>query len=330
MKTAAMEPLLDPTADRFVLFPIKYQDMWKMYKTALTLFWVAEEVDLSKDVSDWENKVTADERHFLSWVLAFFASSDAIVVENLVQNLAAVIQCQEARCFYGVQVTIENIHSEVYALLLDTLIRDAAEKDRLFHAIETIPCIKRKADWALKWASPAPAGATEEERRVRTLEQLVAFACVEGIFFSGSFCAIFWFKKRGLMPGLCFSNELISRDEALHCDFACLLKSKFQVQPETERVWEIVASAVEIEIEFITSALPVELLGMNSTLMRQYIQYVADRLGASLGAGTRYGAVNPFDWMELISVDSKSNMFERRTPEYSRIGVGEFSTEADF
>jgi len=319
------EEILTANPRRFVLFPIQYDAVWKMYKKAESSFWTAEEVDLAVDL-DHFNALTGDERHFLTHVLAFFAASDGIVNENLVQNFNNEIQIPEARCFYGFQIAIENIHSEEYSLLIDTYVQDVAEKHTLFNAMETIPCVQTKAEWALKWT---------DSRNAAFAERLVAFAAVEGIFFSGSFCAIFWLKKRGLMPGLCFSNELISRDEGLHCDFACLLYSMLEYKLPHSRVVEIISSAVEGEIEFITGALPVELIGMNSKLMTQYIQFVADRLLSQLGVDPVYNVPNPFEWMQLISLQGKTNFFEKRVGEYSIDGVGietdvEFNPDCDF
>ncbi len=307
------EPMLAENPNRFVLFPIKHQAMWEMYKKAEASFWTAEELDLAGDMTDWTTKLTDNERHFIKHVLAFFAASDGIVNENLVTNFAREVQVPEARCFYGFQQAIENIHSEVYGLLIEAYIKDVTEKDFLFRALETIPCVRQKAAWAFRYTS---------ETNATFAERLVAFAAVEGIFFSGSFCAIFWLKKRGLMPGLCFSNELISRDEGLHCDFACLMYKSLVNHLPPERVHAIVHEAVMIECEFVKSALPVELIGMNSTQMQVYIKCCADRLLHSLGVSKQYGAINPFDWMELISIDGKTNFFEKRVGEYSRANVG--------
>jgi ribonucleoside-diphosphate reductase beta chain len=323
------EPLLTENKDRFVIFPIKYHDIWQFYKKAEASFWTAEEIDLSHDVKDWEG-LTNDERHFISHVLAFFAASDGIVNENLAENFLSMVQYPEARFFYGFQVMMENIHSETYSLLIDTYVRDPQEKHRLLNAIDTVPCVQKKAEWALRWIDQASFQ-----------ELLVAFAAVEGIFFSGSFCSIFWLKKRGLMPGLSFSNELISRDEGLHCDFACLLYTQHVVNklPE-EQVAKIICDAVEIEKEFVTDALPVNLIGMNAKLMCQYIEFVADRLLVALGCAKRYGASNPFDFMEMISLQGKTNFFEKRVAEYQKAGVmssvsdsgksQEFSLDEDF
>ena len=300
------EPLLKENPNRFVLFPIKYPKVWEMYKKELNSFWQAEELDLLSDLHDWRNKLTSDERYFVSHVLAFFAASDGIVSENLAVSFMREVQIPEARCFYGLQIAMENIHSETYSLLIDTYISSPDEKEKLFNAIETIPCVTKKANWAIKWISSERSFA----------ERLVAFAAVEGIFFSGSFCAIFWLKKRGLMPGLCHSNELISRDEGLHCDFACLLYSMINSKPDPNVVQEIITSAVELEKEFVTSALPVGLMGMNADLMCQYIEFVADRLLTCLGQAKVYNSENPFPWMELISLQGKSNFFELKVSEY--------------
>lgn len=304
-----MEVLLQENNHRFVLFPIEYDKIWQMYKQAEASFWTAEEIDLQPDLKDWEN-LNDDERYFIKNVLAFFAASDGIVNENLAVHFMQEVQLPEARCFYGFQIMIENIHAETYSLLIDTYISDTKEKAHLFNALETVPCVKKKADWALKWIENGTF-----------VERLIAFAAVEGIFFSGSFCSIFWLKKRGLMPGLSFANELISRDEGLHCDFACLLYSMLENKLPKERVIEIIADAVELEKEFVVSSLPVGLIGMNSKLMCQYIEFVADRLLDSLGCGKHYNAENPFDFMELISLAGKTNFFERRVSEYSKAGV---------
>lgn len=322
----ATEPILLDNKDRFVLFPIKHRDIWEMYKKAEASFWTAEEIDLSPDLSDWANKLNEDEKHFIKHVLAFFAASDGIVNENLAINFMREVQYPEARCFYGYQIMIENIHSETYSLLIDTYIKDPAEKDKLFHAIETVPAVTKKAEWALRWISNGSFA-----------ERLVAFAAVEGIFFSGSFCSIFWLKKRGLMPGLAFSNELISRDEGLHCDFACLLYAHhLKNQLPKEQVKEIITNAVTIEKDFVTDALPVKLIGMNAELMCQYIEFVADRLLLALGCPKVYNATNPFDFMEMISLQGKTNFFEKRVAEYQKAGVTSdsskniFSLDEDF
>ena len=321
----ATEPILQENKDRFVLFPIKHRDIWEMYKKAEASFWTAEEIDLSPDLQDWSNKLNDDERHFIKHVLAFFAASDGIVNENLAINFMNEVQYPEARCFYGFQIMMENIHSETYSLLIDTYIKDPAEKDKLFHAIDTVPAVGKKAQWALRWISNGSFA-----------ERLIAFAAVEGIFFSGSFCSIFWLKKRGLMPGLSFSNELISRDEGLHCDFACLLYSQLTGKLPEEQVREIITNAVTIEKEFVTDALPVKLIGMNSDLMCQYIEFVADRLLVALGCKKVYNATNPFDFMEMISLQGKTNFFEKRVAEYQKAGVAGdnsknvFSLDEDF
>jgi ribonucleoside-diphosphate reductase beta chain len=319
------EPILMENKDRFVLFPIKHKEIWDMYKKAEASFWTAEEIDLAPDMNDWQNKLNEDEKYFVKNILAFFAASDGIVNENLAINFLNEVQYPEARCFYGYQIMIENIHSETYSLLIDTYIKDPAEKDKLFHAIETVPAVQKKAEWAMRWISNGTFA-----------ERLIAFAAVEGIFFSGSFCSIFWLKKRGLMPGLSFSNELISRDEGLHCDFACLLYSQLKDKLPEARVKEVIANAVEIEKEFVSSSLPVKLIGMNSDLMCQYIEFVADRLLLALGCTKIYNANNPFDFMELISLQGKTNFFEKRVAEYQKSGVmskaedNVFSLDEDF
>jgi ribonucleoside-diphosphate reductase beta chain len=319
------ELILRDSTDRFVLFPIKHDDVWQMYKQAEASFWTTEEIDLAPDLADWK-KLKPEEQHFVKHVLAFFAASDGIVNENLVINFMQDVTIPEARCFYGFQIAIENIHAETYSLLIDTYIDDPKERERLFYAFENIECVKKKADWALRWISKAENFA----------ERLIAFAAVEGIFFSGSFCAIFWLKKRGLMPGLAFSNELISRDEGLHCDFACLLYSKLKNKLPDETVRKIITDAVEIEKEFITDALPVSLIGMNCDLMSEYIEFVADRLLVALGLEKEYKTKNPFPWMEMISLEGKTNFFERRVSEYQKAGVMSekvdqvFALDADF
>ncbi|KAH9938560.1 beta subunit of ribonucleotide reductase [Fomitopsis serialis] len=307
-----MEPLLIESKRRFVLFPIQYHEIWQMYKKAEASFWTVEEIDLSKDLHDWNNRMNDNERHFISHVLAFFAASDGIVNENLVERFSNEVQAAEARCFYGFQIMMENIHSETYSLLIDTYINDPKQREHLFDAIETIPCIKRKADWALRWIS---------DQRSSFAERLVAFAAVEGIFFSGSFASIFWLKKRGLMPGLTFSNELISRDEGMHTDFACLLFCHLKRRPHPDVVRRIIAEAVAIEQEFLTDALPCGLIGMNSTLMCQYIEFVADRLLVALSMEKMYDATNPFDFMDMISLQGKTNFFEKRVSDYAKAGV---------
>jgi ribonucleoside-diphosphate reductase subunit M2 len=306
------EPLLRENPNRFVLFPIQYHEIWQMYKKAEASFWTAEEIDLSKDMHDWNNKLNDDEKFFISHILAFFAASDGIVNENLVERFSAEVQVSEARCFYGFQIMMENIHSETYSLLIDTYIKEPAQRTHLFNAIDTIPCIRKKADWALRWIS---------DRESTFAQRLVAFAAVEGIFFSGAFASIFWLKKRGLMPGLTFSNELISRDEGLHTDFACLLFSHMKNRPSKKVIEDIIVDAVRIEQEFLTEALPCALLGMNANLMKQYIEFVADRLLVALGNDKVYKSSNPFDFMENISLGGKTNFFEKRVGEYQKAGV---------
>ncbi|KAL7543906.1 hypothetical protein ACHAWF_007481 [Thalassiosira exigua] len=320
------EPLLKENPGRFVLFPIQDPEIWQMYKKAEASFWTAEEIDLACDLKDWDS-LTDNERHFVSHILAFFAASDGIVNENLAGNFATEVTSPEARCFYGFQIAVENIHSETYSLLIDTYIKDQVEKSHLLNAIETVPCVQKKARWALQWCDANHASFAE---------RMIAFAAVEGIFFSGSFCAIFWLKKRGLMPGLCFSNELISRDEGMHCDFACLLYAKMVNKLPEERILKIVTDAVEIEKEFVVDALPVELIGMNSGLMCEYIEFCADRLLHALGCPKHYKVQNPFEWMEMISLQGKTNFFEKRVGEYAKSGVGVdkddqvFDLDADF
>lgn len=303
------ELLLRENKDRFVILPINYPRVWEMYKKHEASFWTAEEIDLSADLADWA-ALNDGERHFISHVLAFFAASDGIVNENLAVNFMSEVQLPEARCFYGFQIMMENIHSETYALLIDTYIKDPGMKDKLFHAIDTVPAVKKKAEWALRWIENG-----------NFAERLVAFAAVEGIFFSGSFCSIFWLKKRGLMPGLTFSNELISRDEGLHCEFACLLYSMLSTKLSEEAVYGIITDAVVIEKEFITEALPVDLIGMNAKLMQQYIEFVADRWLAELGYKKIFNTSNPFDFMEMISLQGKTNFFEKRVGDYQKSGV---------
>jgi len=318
------ELLLKENKDRFVILPIKYPAIWEMYKKCEASFWTAEEIDLSDDLKHWEN-LNPGEKHFVSHILAFFAASDGIVNENLAVNFMSEVQLPEARCFYGFQIMMENIHSETYALLIDTYVKDPAEKDRLFHAIETVPCVGKKAEWALRWINNGSFA-----------ERLIAFAAVEGIFFSGSFCSIFWLKKRGLMPGLTFSNELISRDEGMHCEFACLLYRMLENKLSKEAATAIITDAVEIEKEFINDALPVSLIGMNAKLMSQYIEFVADRWLGELGYDKVYGASNPFDFMEMISLQGKTNFFEKRVGDYQKSGVlntqesKSFSLDEDF
>ncbi len=320
------EPILKENNNRFVLFPIEHDDIWSYYKKAEASFWTAEEIDLGQDLKDWDT-LTEDERHFIKHVLAFFAASDGIVNENLAENFVSEVQYTEAKFFYGFQIAIENIHSETYSLLIDTYVKDVQEKDGLFNALDTMDCVKKKADWALRWIDEG-----------NFAERLVAFAAVEGIFFSGSFCSIFWLKKRGLMPGLTFSNELISRDEGLHCDFACLLYNNHLVNKlSNEAIQTIIADAVTIEKEFVTDALPVRLIGMNAELMCQYIEFVADRLLMELNCSKIYHATNPFDFMEMISLQGKTNFFEKRVGEYQKAGVlnaendnDKFSLDQDF
>jgi ribonucleoside-diphosphate reductase beta chain len=305
------EPILAENKDRFVIFPIKHNDIWEFYKKSEASFWTAEEIDLSNDNADWDNKLNDNERHFVKHVLAFFAASDGIVNENLAINFLNEVQYPEARFFYGFQVMMENIHSETYSLLIDTYIKDPAEKDKLLHAVETVPCVGKKAEWALTWIQNGTFA-----------ERLIAFAAVEGIFFSGSFCSIFWLKKRGLMPGLSFSNELISRDEGLHCDFACMLYADhIKYKLPKEQVIKIITDAVVIEKEFVSDAIPVRLIGMNADLMCQYIEFCADRLLLALGCDKFYNASNPFDFMEMISLQGKTNFFEKRVAEYQKSGV---------
>ncbi|HTI60865.1 ribonucleoside-diphosphate reductase small subunit [Mucilaginibacter sp.] len=303
------EVLLKENKDRFVILPINYPRIWEMYKKHEASFWTAEEIDLSDDLKHWEN-LNSGEKHFISHILAFFAASDGIVNENLAVNFMSEVQVPEARCFYGFQIMMENIHSETYALLIDTYVKDPAEKDRLFHAIDTVPAVQKKAEWALKWINNGTFA-----------QRLVAFAAVEGIFFSGSFCSIFWLKKRGLMPGLTFSNELISRDEGMHCEFACLLYSMLSQKLSKQEATQIITDAVEIEKEFVTDALPVNLIGMNAKLMSQYIEFVADRWLMELGYDKVYNATNPFDFMEMISLQGKTNFFEKRVGDYQKSGV---------
>jgi len=307
MSKNIVEPLLSPDDKRFVMFPIKDQDIWNMYKKQVDCFWRAEEIDLSKDSIHWDN-LECDEKYFISMILAFFAASDGIVLENLAMRFMGDVQIAEARAFYGFQIAMENIHSETYSILIESYIKNTEEKTKLFNAIENFPCIKKKSDWAQKWI---------HDNRSSFATRLVAFACVEGIFFSGAFCSIFWLKKRGLMPGLTFSNELISRDEALHCEFAILLYSKMVKKMSKARIHELIKEAVEIETEFICDALPCRLIGMNSLMMTQYIQFVADRLAVQLGYDKIYNVTNCFPWMELISLQSKPNMFERQNGEYA-------------
>ena len=319
-----MEKILTENKNRFVLFPIEHHDIWNYYKKAEASFWTAEEIDLSADLADWD-KLNPGEQHFVKHVLAFFAASDGIVNENLAENFVSEVQYTEAKFFYGFQIMMENIHSETYSLLIDTYIKDTEEQNHLFNAIDTVPAVQKKASWALKWIGSESF-----------VERLVAFAAVEGIFFSGSFCSIFWLKKRGLMPGLSFSNELISRDEGMHTDFAVhLYNSHIEHKLSKERIIEIIDSALQIEKEFITEALPVSLIGMNSELMKQYLEYVSDRLFIDFGVGKVYNSENPFDFMKNIAMENKTNFFEKRVSEYSKSGVGvqedsAFSTDVDF
>ena len=307
MSKTHLEPLLTPDDNRFVMFPIKYEDIWQMYKKQVDCFWRAEEIDLTKDLVNWQS-LNNDEQFFISMILAFFAASDGIVLENLATRFMNDVQVSEARAFYGFQIAMENIHSQTYSLLIETYIKDKEEKHKLFNAIENFPCIKKKSDWAQKWI---------RDNRSSFATRLVAFACVEGIFFSGAFCSIYWLKKRGLMPGLTFSNELISRDEALHCEFAVLLYNKLLKKIDKARIHEIIKEAVEIETEFICEALPCRLIGMNSEMMTQYIQFVADRLSVQLGYKKIYNVTNCFPWMELISLESKANFFEKKPDAYA-------------
>jgi ribonucleoside-diphosphate reductase subunit M2 len=308
MSKSQSEHLLTPDDNRFVMFPIKHNDIWEMYKKQVDCFWRSEEIDLTKDLTHWNNSLNDDEKYFISMILAFFAASDGIVLENLASRFMKDVQLSEARAFYGFQIAMENIHSETYSLLIETYIKNTEQKNRLFNAIENFPCIKKKSDWSQKWI---------HDNRSSFATRLVAFACVEGIFFSGAFCSIYWLKKRGLMPGLTFSNELISRDEALHCEFAILLYSKLQNKLKKSKIHEIIKDAVEIETEFICDALTCRLIGMNSTMMTQYIQFVADRLSVQLGYDKIYGVTNPFDFMELISLEGKTNFFEKRNDSYA-------------
>ena len=311
------EKILMENPHRFVLFPIEHNDLWKMYKQQQACIWTAEEIDLGQDVTDWENKLNSDEQHFIKHVLAFFAASDGIVNENIAENFLKEVQYTEAKMFYGFQIMMENIHSETYSLLIDSYIKDKEEQLHLFHAIDTIPAIQKKAEWAVKWISSESF-----------VERLIAFAAVEGIFFSGSFCSIFWLKKRGLMPGLTFSNELISRDEGMHCDFAChLYNNHIDNKLSEKKIREIICGALEIEKEFILEALPVRLIGMNSELMAQYLEFVTDRLLTALGCSKVYNSTNPFDFMENIAIQGKTNFFEKRVAEYQKMGVNNNGSE---
>ena len=319
MSKQFVEPLLQEDDNRYVMFPIKYKNIWEMYKKQEFSFWRAEEVDLSKDKKFWD-QISSEEQHFIKMILAFFAASDGIVLENLATRFMGEIQVSEARAFYGLQIAMENIHSITYSLLIDTYIKDPNEKNKLFNALNEFDCIKKKGDWAKKWIN---------DKRSNFATRLVAFACVEGIFFSGAFCAIFWLKKRGILPGLTFSNELISRDEALHTEFAILLYSLLEKKLKKQRIYEIIKEAVEIEKEFILDALPCRLIGMNNVLMSQYIEFVADRLSLQLGYDKIYNSSNPFDFMEMISVQSKTNFFEDRVSDYA-LSTKENNTEFAF
>jgi ribonucleoside-diphosphate reductase beta chain len=313
-----VEPILQENKNRFVIFPIKHHDIWEWYKKMEASFWTAEEIDLSQDLNDWNNKLNNDEKYFIKHILAFFAASDGIVNENLAENFVNEVQYAEAKFFYGFQIMMENIHSETYSLLIDTYVKDEAEKAELFNALEVFPAIKKKADWALKWIDSDSFA-----------ERLIAFAAVEGIFFSGAFCSIYWLKKRGLMPGLTFSNELISRDEGVHCDFAVHLHNHHLVNKvPKERIREIIIDALKIEREFITESLPVSLIGMNAALMTQYLEFVADRLLVELGCDREYNTSNPFDFMDMISLQGKTNFFEKKVAEYQKAGVMNTDSEA--
>jgi ribonucleoside-diphosphate reductase beta chain len=325
--SSAIEPILQENKDRFVIFPIKHADIWEWYKKSEASFWTAEEIDLHQDLSDWTNKLNDDERYFIKHILAFFAASDGIVNENLAENFVNEVQYSEAKFFYGFQIMMENIHSETYSLLIDTYVKDEKEKNSLFQAIDNFPAIKKKADWALQWID-SPSFA----------ERLIAFAAVEGIFFSGAFCSIYWLKKRGIMPGLTFSNELISRDEGVHCDFAVHLHNNHLVNKvPKDRIREILVDALNIEREFVTESLPVSLIGMNAKLMTQYLEFVTDRLLQELECEKEYNVSNPFDFMDMISLQGKTNFFEKRVSEYQKAGVlnkeeesDKFSFDADF
>lgn len=324
-KMSVKEPILQPNNNRFVIFPIQHNDLWEWYKKQQACFWTAEEIDLHADTVDWNDKLNDDERYFIKHILAFFAASDGIVNENLAENFVNEVQYSEAKFFYGFQIMMENIHSETYSLLIDTYVKDEVEKDKLFNAIENFPAIKKKAEWALKWIESDSFA-----------ERLIAFAAVEGIFFSGAFCSIFWLKKRGLMPGLTFSNELISRDEGMHCDFAVHLHNKHMINKvPKERIKEIIVDALDIEREFITESLPASLIGMNAKLMTEYLEFVTDRLLVEFECDKVYDAKNPFDFMEMISLEGKTNFFEKRVSEYQKAGVksggtGSISFDADF
>ncbi|MTH16914.1 MULTISPECIES: ribonucleotide-diphosphate reductase subunit beta [unclassified Flavobacterium] len=312
-----VEPILQENKNRFVIFPIKHHDIWEWYKKMEASFWTAEEIDLHQDLTDWNNKLNDDERYFIKHILAFFAASDGIVNENLAENFVNEVQYAEAKFFYGFQIMMENIHSETYSLLIDTYVKDEAEKAELFNALEVFPAIAKKAEWALKWIESDSFA-----------ERLIAFAAVEGIFFSGAFCSIYWLKKRGLMPGLTFSNELISRDEGVHCDFAVHLHNHHLINKvPKDRIKEIIVDALDIERQFVTESLPVSLIGMNATLMTQYLEFVADRLLVELGCERVYGSANPFDFMDMISLQGKTNFFEKRVAEYQKSGV--MNTDSD-
>ena len=315
---SSVEPILQENKNRFVIFPIKHHDIWEWYKKMEASFWTAEEIDLSQDLNDWNNKLSDEERYFVKHILAFFAASDGIVNENLAENFVNEVQYAEAKFFYGFQIMMENIHSETYSLLIDTYVKDEAEKDELFNALDVFPAIKKKADWALKWIESDSFA-----------ERLIAFAAVEGIFFSGAFCSIYWLKKRGLMPGLTFSNELISRDEGVHCDFAVHLHNHHLVNKvPKDRIREIIVDALKIEREFITESLPVSLIGMNAVLMTQYLEFVADRLLVELGCDREYNTSNPFDFMDMISLQGKTNFFEKKVAEYQKSGVMNTDSQA--
>ena len=316
---SAIEPILQENKNRFVIFPIKHHDIWDWYKKMEASFWTAEEIDLHQDLNDCNNKLSDDEKYFIKHILAFFAASDGIVNENLAENFVNEVQYAEAKFFYGFQIMMENIHSETYSLLIDTYVKDETEKDQLFRALEVFPAIKKKADWALKWIDSDSFA-----------ERLIAFAAVEGIFFSGAFCSIFWLKKRGLMPGLTFSNELISRDEGVHCDFAVHLHNHHLINKVSkERIKEILVDALDIEREFITESLPASLIGMNATLMAQYLEFVTDRLLVELGCERVYNSSNPFDFMDMISLQGKTNFFEKRVSEYQKAGVMNSGSQGD-
>ena len=322
---SAIEPILQPNDNRFVIFPIQHDDLWDWYKKQQACFWTAEEIDLSEDILDWNTKLSEEERYFIKHILAFFAASDGIVNENLAESFVNEVQYSEAKFFYGFQIMMENIHSETYSLLIDTYVKDDVEKNKLFNAIENFPAIKKKADWALKWIESDSFA-----------ERLIAFAAVEGIFFSGAFCSIFWLKKRGLLPGLTFSNELISRDEGMHCDFAVHVHNNHMINKvPKERIREIIIDALNIEREFVTESLPVSLIGMNAKLMTQYLEFVTDRLLGEFNCENEYNSTNPFDFMEMISLEGKTNFFEKRVSEYQKAGVksggtGSISFDADF